>query len=362
MKATTDGHPTGFQQQPWNLNQQLASMPPVESLQLGRPLNPDFVDIADEFTGFLNHSPEQSLLDDNITWDGPLSTAFNVLQPVKKQETNFMPQGFLQESSSPGPELSRTSQNNLEAVAAKDEEATRVSHDTMNQEVPKPQPVSKPNTVTGKPPVLKTLTAKSHSEVETPDDDPLPGFVKQVEASFAEMMQGIQGFRGELVVQAEFGRILLQNVHEKVLSYKEADRLFDGENIRAMMNERHLSGTQTYFTKIVSQLPADMIALVEMKDATGRELWDHRPSSWNVTYEFNYHVTAAAKLTEFIIEIDAETFVTSIKSRKSLGNIHVHGTKRHFDFSITAAGFEVQDSDQKYGELASAIENSLYIP
>lgn len=66
----------------------------------------------------------------------------------------------------------------------------------------------------------------------------------------------------------------------------------------------------------------------------------------------------------FIIHIDGETFETTIKKQRPLGEVYVHGTKRNWDLRISAVGNETYDEAYatQYEGLAAAIKDSLFIP
>jgi hypothetical protein len=119
----------------------------------------------------------------------------------------------------------------------------------------------------------------------------------------------------------------------------------------------------TFFTNVVTRLPADVQYMVEMKDKLGNDLWEHRLFDWQVSYEFFCQDRKALEATPFMIEIDGESFNWKIKNRRGLGSLYISGTKRHWDIRISATGYEIScDKQEKYADLASAIEASLYIP
>jgi hypothetical protein len=318
-----------------------------------RPVNPDFVDNADHLVGFFNHKVEHSLLDDNISIAYPVSAEFRVLEPAKRsddensntkaRQSNFVSQKF---------------QNQPEKIQDVGEVATRTFHNTMDQMAPKPK---KSNSYIGMLELPSPPRIKEPSKVEVAD--PLPEFVQILEASFEEMTKGTPRFRGKIVVQADFGRVLLRNLKPSHLTTKERDHPLDAMFLHNLLSSGSETAPLTFFTKPLTILPADIQYLVEMKDRSGNKLWEQRLFDWDVKYEFFCQDQKAVDYTPFTIEIDGEKFDWEIKTHRDLGNIYINGAKRHWDVCISATGYEINNEDQaKYAELASAIEASLYIP
>jgi hypothetical protein len=316
-------------------------------------VNPDFVDNADHLVGFFNHKIEHSLLDDNISIAGPESDEFKVLQPAKRSDDENS--NTTARQSSVIPQILR---NQPEKIQYVDEVTTRTFHNTMTQMAPKPK---KPTSHARRLELPSPPRMKEPSKVEVAD--PLPEFVQVLEASFAEMMKGIQGFRGKIVVQAEFGRVLLRNIKPSHLTTKERDHPLDAMFLHHLLTSGSEAAPLTFFTKPLTILPADIQYLVEMKGKSGDDLWEHRLFDWDVKYEFFCQDQKAVDYTLFTIEFDGEKFDWEIKTRRDLGNVYINGAKRHWDVRISATGYEINKEDQeKYAELASAIEASLYIP
>jgi hypothetical protein len=316
-------------------------------------VNPDFVDNADHLVRFFNHEIKHSLLDDNISIAGPVSDEFKVLEPANRLEDENLNTMVRQSNVVP-----EESHNQPEKIQYVDDVVTRKFHNTMNQMAPKPK---KPNSYAGR------LELPSPPRIQEPSKvamaDPLPEFVQVLEASFAEMMKGIQAFRGKIVVQAEFGRVLLRNIKPSHLTTKERNHPLDAMFLHHLLTSGSEAAPLTFFTKPLTILPADIQYLVEMKGKSGNDLWEHRLFGWDVKYEFFCQDQKAVDYTPFTIEIDGEKFDWEIKTRRDLGSVYINGAKRHWDVRISATGYEINKEDQeKYAELASAIEASLYIP
>jgi hypothetical protein len=176
-------------------------------------------------------------------------------------------------------------------------------------------------------------------------------------------MEGIPGFRGQVTVQAEFGRILLRRLLKKVVSTKEADHSLDPEYLRTLLPKtpNGPKGPIVFFTNVLTSVPAETEHIANMRARDGQAMWVGKRANWTVTCEFL--VTDMKTARPFTIEMDAETFVSQIKIRHDLGRSYVHGIKRQWDFQLAVAGFEVgKNVDHSYGDLSDAINRTLFIP
>lgn len=240
------------------------------------------------------------------------------------------------------------------------EPETRVFHRTMNQRAPKP---TKLNHFAGRlerpfSPPKSTTSSKSNSLT-----DPLPDFIEEINQSFKELMTGLRGYRGKVVVQAEFGRIILGRFHPKQLSVGSKEHLLDGAYLQKILLEPTEYGPTVDFTSVLTAVPAEIQYMVNLKGKGDQNLWEmNKVAKWNTTYEFVF-TDPRDLLYPVMIEIDAETFIAQIKARCRLGNLFIHGTKRHWDVKVAAIGYGNNRAlEDKYGDLATAIQSSLYIP
>ncbi|CAL3966348.1 unnamed protein product [Diplocarpon coronariae] len=279
---------------------------------------------------------EMNLLDDDLS-----IVNFPALQPTS-QGSDFG-------SRSPG--------NIDEAIG---EQPPLEFHQTMNQKAPKPKAytfsgrLDGPNTIP-KPP-------KSPAKPEISNVDPLPEFEKLVNNSFEELMRGLQGYRGQVTVQLEFGRIILGNMHSKHISSKDREHIHSADQAQNLLVHPNKFGPKSNFTNVLTRSPGEVQYLINMKNTKGQYLWESKVSSWTVTYEFLFFDSFCPE-TPFMIEVNAETFAVQIKTRRPLANIWIHGAKRHWDARIAAIGHgSSKVLEDKYGELAAVLETSLYIP
>jgi len=315
------------------------------ALVTSRPATLASTENNNDLNKFLYQQPQRSILDDDIS---VVDFSDPFMQPIKWEE-------YATESQNSG----RLGSEGMQPLS---EVATRSFHNTMNQHAPKP----KPNPFAGRLPGLPPNPIKAAPAIvnEIQVVDPLPEFVKEINQSFATMMERAQGFRGEVEVQAEFGRVLLNNIHRKHITSREStDTLHSTEQLQSMLLDEG-PGFDTFFTNILTTAPGEIPYLLNLTDRDGKELWDkEKVSVWSVKYELCFADKAAPETPWFTIEIDAETFVTQIKSWRSLGNIFIHGLGRHWDFRIAANGYESGwRLEEEYSGLATAIELSLHIP
>ena len=255
-----------------------------------------------------------------------------------------------------GPQL----QNPTEKEQLVRESETRVFHQTMKQRAPKPNPYHFASRL--ERPFSPPKSAASSQSGKTPVD-PLPDFVEEFNQSFKELLSGLRGYRGKVVVQAQFGRIILGRCHPKRITKGDDHHFLDNAFLQKMLVEPTEYGPTADFTSVVTTVPAEIQYIVNMKDKVGQTLWQaDKVSRWSTTYEFMF-TDPRNQLYPVMIEIDAETFVAQIKTRCRLGNLFIHGTKRHWDLKVAAIGYgNSRILKEKYGELATALQTSLYIP
>lgn len=253
-----------------------------------------------------------------------------------------------------------------EAMQAVDEVATRTFHSTMKHRAPKPTHKSKTSG-------SKTFSHAGRLEQPSPPSSkqPVPNhltnvndqtcqFIADLKANFVELLRGLRGFQGELNIQADFGRILLK-VAQKHITGADSEQSMAPHMALEILEAPYAA--PTVFTKILTVLPADMSALIEMKDCSGAYLWKQVRTSWDVLYEFLCVDTRTRKHRPFTIEIDGERLSCQAKTRLHLGAINVHGVKRHWDFRVSATGVHTEsDIDPIYGEFAKIVRDSLHIP
>jgi hypothetical protein len=291
-----------------------------------------------------NH-PAKHLLDDDDDDDNELP------------ELNFAPMEF-------------TTSPYTEKLQSSSEVETRNFHNTMNQGMARPKATKKSLSVAGRleipdPPGLgrgaKPLLA------EKIPADPLPAFIKELEINFKKLLEGVRAFRGDVKLEARFGRILLRGIKlSHIVDKDDKDRSLSESALQSNLHPpRDFKGARrptTSFTNKLTTVPAEITSLTEMSAPEEEviKLWSAH-STWTVFYSFTFR----EKVTDvpFVIEIDAETFATRIKLRRSFGQLNIHGTKRVWDFQIQCTGVTSDEEDvEPYTELATKLKETLFIP
>ncbi len=299
------------------------------SIAPSRITNHYFVDETDGLDSFFKPQQETSLLDDSLS-----NLNFNVLEPTRPT-------------------------NNTEKVQPIREHMTRVFHTTMNQKAPKqiqnhfPSRLELPEPINTPAPVGKGKCQTLHS-------DPLVGFQNQLNAAFHAMMTGTQIFRGQIEVKAEFGRIIMAGKFQKnIVSTKESDICHDVDIFNDVISCSTETGQRTGFTPVLTTLSTEVRCLIEMKDSNGHDMWEQETSGWEVVYNFHF----SNGKTPLVISVDAERFVTHIKSKQLLGNIFIHAGTKHWDFRIAAACYgSNRVLETQYRKIADTIRENLHVP
>lgn len=102
--------------------------------------------------------------------------------------------------------------------------------------------------------------------------------------NFDTLMTGIPGFRGEVIVQTEFGRIILKKMNpSSVANETQPGLLHEKSELLDLLNpsERYPKGLycQPFFSKVLTTIPPDVERLIQMRTSSGEKMWlnDH---SW----------------------------------------------------------------------------------
>ncbi|TAQ83636.1 hypothetical protein B7494_g8040 [Chlorociboria aeruginascens] len=241
---------------------------------------------------------------------------------------------------------------------------TRKYYRTMNQKASKPVEKSKP--FAGRlelpaPPRPQERPPQPPVEVV----DPLPDFLLEINTDFEDMMKTVRGFRGEVLVQVEFGRLVMDKIPSRYVSTVDGYETLEPRTVLNILDPEPGGVRPRFkFTNILTTAPNDIENnLLCSQDGAGNAIWVLDSTGWDVTYEFNCLEEKKLPYTPFIIDINAETFAAKIKTRRNFGQIFVHGTKRQWDYCLSATGIESDESlEELYGDFANAIQMSLYIP
>lgn len=277
---------------------------------------------------------------------------FKVLSPIKKARP-ASPEDLLP--------------SHPEVLQPVDEVQTRVFHTTMNQKASNQntsQKASKSHTYATRLEAPSPARARrSPASIPAMVIDPTPAFVASIYNGFQELLQGLRGFQGEVVVRAEFGRILMKRIPRKLIAPVDSEASIHPDTCIRVLENPNGGGPLAVFTKVLSSLPADISYLVKLKDRYNQDMWKQNQPSWDVSYEVLIMDTRSVKHHPFTIEIDGENFKAQVKVRREFGEINIHGLKRHWDFRISASGADAEGNiDPAYIKFAEAVKDSLHIP
>ncbi len=295
------------------------------------------------FDSFFPQQPERSLLDDDIS---VMEFTDPIMQPIR-----------LHTHTTQSPNTSRLPPENLQCLS---EVETRTFHNTMNQKAPKP----KQNPYAGRLPELPQKPSRKNAGWAKiiPVTDPIPDFIQEMEENCRYLMQPAQGFRGQVQVQAEFGRILLNSINQKHITQKGAtDNTKSSEQLQSIFDSENFA----FFTNVLSTSPGEMPYILNLTDGKGSRLWDMTEQpAWTVEYDFCFIDRLASHgKSRFRVVIDGENFTVRVEKARPLDDIYVHGICRHWDIKISATGIECGESLwEKYDSLAQAILSSLHVP
>ncbi|KAI6246645.1 hypothetical protein HI914_05155 [Erysiphe necator] len=192
----------------------------------------------------------------------------------------------------------------------------------------------------------------------------LESFKQSFKSNFRSLMKNIRAFRGELVVEAHFGRTMTHGIKDIYISKKgEYEKTYDEETTRRILNESKSNSLTPGFTKVITTVPAEIQFIREMKDCHGLNCWSQEKTDWSLYYELYFEDRNFSHNNNFIVEINAQSFVCRAKTISELGNLYVHGTTRLWDFRVAATDIKYTDRlDIEHSELVEMISTSLFIP
>lgn len=127
------------------------------------------------------------------------------------------------------------------------------------------------------------MLSKPLTQNAAPSSDPSPEFMSLSLGNFDTLMAGIPGFRGEVLLQIEFGRIILRNMNPRyVADATQPDLIHEKSELLHLLSpsERYHKGLhcQPFFSKLLTVIPPDVERLVNMRTSSGEKMWlnDHK--------------------------------------------------------------------------------------
>ncbi|KAI9798863.1 MAG: hypothetical protein M1833_004366 [Piccolia ochrophora] len=163
---------------------------------------------------------------------------------------------------------------------------------------------------------------------------------------------------GEVKVDIDIGRILMQNVPEKA-----AWRFLPHEWDEVLKPDDPQEPPPTpIFTNMLTTSVTDMDLVLNARNSDGSRLFADEVKTWSVTYEF---ACSTKDGEQFIIEIDGEDHEGDLPTVKAMprhfGTIYLHHPKWNWDAkcSITGTRFLLTDS---FSETARQLLQNLWVP
>jgi hypothetical protein len=249
----------------------------------------------------------------------------------------------------------RTPDTTLPTVREETEVNSRVFHCTMKQGAPRPTAkVDKGKSRASLFPPVSVAFADLNLKNSTKE------FVDEMEANAYTILNSLRNYHGEISLECHFGRTLIKPFGPSTMRSLEKAYSVPAENVRDLLlaNPKKVG-----FTKSITNLPADVEFLLNMKiEETDQRIWSDA-AEWTVKYEYiccDHEDYAGKCVPGFIIEMDADSFDTKVKTAPlNFGNLNVHCTSRNWDYLISATGSKNLEED--YGDLIQAIKGSTYI-
>jgi len=280
---------------------------------------------------------------------------FPVVSPGQRPSISISPVQPQYTQSNPSAQTAQTPL--IEYLQTSDEISSRLFQLTMNQRAAKKQEpsskVSKPFTFASRleapPPVPRQEPSPKALVV-----DPTPEFTTEIKGSLTRLATQLRGFQGEIVIQADFGRHLLKQINRGLIASSGESE----HSVPVVACQIALETSASVFTKVLTDVSADMSYLVALKNDNGLSMWKPSNPRWSVVYEI--HSTDRSG-RPFMVEINGEKFEHRVTSKRDLGAINIHSLKRHWDVKVSATGIEVTENPELL-EFAQAIMKSLYIP
>ncbi|POS87467.1 hypothetical protein EPUL_001041 [Erysiphe pulchra] len=225
--------------------------------------------------------------------------------------------------------------------------------DPLQVELPLPRPIHQINETT----IRDTPPSNWGNHI-------LESFQQNLNSNFESMMKNLRAFKGELSVEAQFGRIIIHGIKDMYVSKKgESEKTYDEESARRILNEPELNMLAPNFTKIITTIPAEIQFISDMKDSHGFKCWLQEEKDLSSFYELYFLDKNVLQNNKFMIEINTENFECRIKTTSEFGILYVHGTTRIWDFRISATGINSGERLKiKHDELVDMISSSLFIP
>ncbi|RKF63772.1 hypothetical protein OnM2_023046 [Erysiphe neolycopersici] len=276
----------------------------------------------------------------NLMDDCPADFSCDILKP-KKQSSSTSVEVDVSQSEEILPHYSLSSSQQSISKSKKKKKQKKKSN-PLQMELPLPSPTHKKN------------------ESTVHDNSPLiwgnhilESFQQNLNLTFESIMKNLQAFRGELSVEAQFGRIITHGIKDMYVSKKgECERTYNEESARRILNEPEINMISSNFTRIITTIPAEIQYIIDMKDSHGFKCWLQEKNDLSSYYELYFRDKKFYRIIK-----------CRIKTTSEFGIVNVHGTTKLWDFRISATGINSEDRLKiQHDELVEMICSSLFIP
>jgi hypothetical protein len=189
-------------------------------------------------------------------------------------------------------------------------------------------------------------------------------FEAALEECISRMMTRARGQSGRLSLEVVFGRIIVENVDEKAVNFSGDNAGFSCfEPIHLLREFQIFSEENIMFHPILSMYGVD-------GDRLAKTYWMIKDSSkqWTlhstkVVYDFNCYGARSGAC--FTLEVMADDFTHRFKSeqgRSLLDVVYVHCPNKAWDLTVHLRKTDEPYYEEKYGQFARGITDSLTVP
>ncbi|KAI1325303.1 hypothetical protein F5Y16DRAFT_423214 [Xylariaceae sp. FL0255] len=199
-------------------------------------------------------------------------------------------------------------------------------------------------------------------KVAPSDFDPVS--MKFIKASLVELLKPLRMFPGQVVIQAELGRMAFLNVKKSDIQHVGDDgeeRYFPLNDMKKSLTKRHTEEDDMVFTSILSGIGPDMDYIRNSQDENGTRMF--RPNHRRTVYEFLCLLEDQRSFFMIDVEFDndAKDFKFHLREAKPDRKVFgVHCTKRAWDFRLVLCSSQRFDASI-YHDFASELVKHLEI-
>jgi hypothetical protein len=200
-------------------------------------------------------------------------------------------------------------------------------------------------------------------------------FVKGVETAMTRLLSVGPYRRGRVAVRVEFGRIILEWVHETGVAFNNVNTPSNGwkeADLLRNLKECYGKNSNIHFTNILSTYAYDIEDMINAK-ANGTRLWEQQPSRVWTTYSFHCALRSEKNdMSPFIVDVEdggtpGNAFSYSIRPQNDVPGadkpmpIYVHAICRHWDLRIVTSHVKTDEMERTFGSFANDLMQSLSV-